>query len=92
MWTLDNSFNELVKNCGLSTPSHVGKIGTVIHKLRMLKNSLKVWNREVFDNVFECLRQAQVSWDDIQIEIASMGFSNERHGREIVALTSLNEA
>ena len=67
-------------------------MSTVIHKLKMLKQSLKVWNREFFGNVFKRIHQAQASLERIQNEIVSLGFSDDRHEQEIAALNSLNEA
>ncbi|XP_068483401.1 uncharacterized protein [Phaseolus vulgaris] len=51
-WFLERSFNEMVKEKWLSYPIKGNALVNVKEKLKSLKGDLKIWNKEVFGNVY----------------------------------------
>ncbi|XP_068503978.1 uncharacterized protein [Phaseolus vulgaris] len=51
-WFLERGFNEMVKEKWISYPRKGNAMVNVKEKLKILKGDLKIWNKEVFGNVY----------------------------------------
>ena len=56
------------------------------------KRDLKVWNKKVFGDVFLRLEASKKTHESIQIDIATNGFTEDKHEVEILALFDYNIA
>lgn len=63
-----------------------------MQKLKNWKKALKVWNKQVFSDVQLAIFTAQRNLLNIQREIASQGFSDERFQFELNAHLALEKA
>jgi len=61
-------------------------------KLQLLKANLKVWNKAVFGNVHQIVKEAKDKMHDIQHQINSDGYDDVILQQEKVAHKSLDEA
>lgn len=64
----------------------------LFQKLKAWKVAFKVWNKEVFGDVYKMVDSAQANLDKIQKDIAEYGFNDDLSIQEKQAHASLQEA
>jgi len=62
------------------------------HKLKSLKSKLKAWNRDVFGNVHEMVKDAEAKLHQIQTYIDIVGHTNNLLNQQKLAHLNLNSA
>jgi len=91
MWTLHSDCRKVVEDCW-----NVHVIGCPMYvlstKLKLLKNKLKAWNKEVFGNIHALVTEAESHLPNIQNQIHVHGHSNHLMNEENKAQTNLNDA
>lgn len=63
----------------------------LIGKLHRLKARLRIWNAQVFRNIYEEIDQATLDLNNIQHVIATTGYSDEHFDTEMNFLARLND-
>lgn len=53
------------------------------HKLRLLRQHVRVWNKETFGNVHQHMADCQLALQQVQSEIEERGFSDDLANREL---------
>ncbi|PNY03176.1 ribonuclease H [Trifolium pratense] len=91
MWTLHDSCKDLISNCWgiqiIGSPMFI-----LSKKLKLLKEHLKNWNKEVFGNVHSYVKDAEDSVAEIQNQIQLNGCIDSLRDSEKRALDKLDEA
>jgi ribonuclease HI len=91
MWSLHPTCKELISDCW--NTNFVGSPMFVLcSKLKLLKEKLKVWNREVFGNVHSSVKEAEDTLRSIQCQLQSQGHSDALSDLEKSAQSNLDDA
>lgn len=61
-------------------------------KLKFLKNNLKIWNKETFDNVHHLVSDVEDKLNMVQAKIQSNGYSDNLRSVEKACMNKLEEA
>lgn len=91
MWTLHPNCKQLVENTW-NTVVYGTPMFILSHKLKILKDKFKVWNKEVFGNVHALVQNAEVKLNVIQLAIDSNGQSDLLFDQQKQAQIDLNKA
>jgi hypothetical protein len=91
MWSLDQSCKDVITNCW-NTHVVVSLMFILSSKLKMLKEKLKIWNREIFGNVHDYVKKAESNLVDIQNQIHLNGHNDALCELEKAAQTKLDDA
>jgi hypothetical protein len=91
MWSLDQSCKDVITNCW-NSPVVGSPMFILSTKLKMLKEKLKIWNRETFGNVHDYVKQAESDLADIQNQIQLGGHTDTLCDLEKTAQTKLDDA
>lgn len=91
MWTLHDTCHKVIEESWnvriLGSPMYI-----LSSKLKMLKDKLKVWNKEVFGNIHLQVAEAEKNLNDIQDQINISGNNDTLMNEEKIAQTNLDLA
>jgi hypothetical protein len=91
MWTLHDTCQDLIANCWRT--NIVGSPMFILtRKLKILKEQLKSWNKDVFGNVHSYVKVAEDDLALIQNQIQLNGYSSSVRENEKRAQSKLNDA
>ncbi|KAK2416761.1 hypothetical protein QL285_039128 [Trifolium repens] len=91
MWTLHDTCQDLFANCWRT--NIVGSLMFILtRKLKILKEQLKSWNKDVFGNVHSYVKVAEDDLAQIQNQIQLNGYSSSVRENEKRAQSKLNDA
>jgi hypothetical protein len=91
MWTLNDTCRDLIANCW-STNIVGSPMFILSRKLKLLKEQLKVWNKDVFGNVHIFVRDAEERLVNIQNQIQMNGSNDALRDLEFKAKSDLDDA
>jgi len=91
MWTQHPDCMQLVERIW-NTVVHGTPMFILSHKLKLLKEKFKVWNKEVFGNVHNLVQNAEVKLNVIQLAIDTHGQSDFLFDQQKHAQIDLNKA
>lgn len=91
MWALHNDCREFIATCWQS-PVIGCPMFILTKKLKILKDKLKIWNKEVFGNVHDYVKQSELNLSLIQDQIHSDGPSDSLLNLEKNAQSDLHKA
>jgi hypothetical protein len=91
MWTGHPDCVNVVQECW-----NINIVGCPMYvlneKLKLLKLKLKSWNKTVFGNIHEIVKEAKTKVDSIQVQIDSNGPNDDMLDQERLALVNLENA
>ncbi|KAK2443571.1 hypothetical protein QL285_014660 [Trifolium repens] len=91
MWTAHPDCVNVVQECW-----NINIVGCPMYvlneKLKLLKLKLKSWNKTVFGNIHEIVKEAKSKVDSIQVQIYSNGPNDDMLDQERLALVNLENA
>ncbi|WCJ39165.1 DNAse I-like superfamily protein [Euphorbia peplus] len=90
MWITHDGIRGVIKNFWDSQHPALPPMPLLCHKLKGLRPILRNWNKDVFGNFNVNIATCEATLNDIQINIASNGFSDSLYQEEIAAHTQLN--
>jgi hypothetical protein len=91
MWSLHPDCKDLVQSCWNIT--FIGcPMFVLSKKLKLLKESLKTWNKDCFGNMHACVTSAEQNPNSIQDHLQTNGPSDELLNEEFIAQQKLEEA
>jgi exonuclease III len=91
MWSLHDSCKDLISN--VWSTSFVGcPMFILCSKLKLLKERLKIWNKQVFGNVHSFVKDAEENLSNIQSHIINNGYTDGLRELEKNAQNRLEEA
>lgn len=91
MWSLHEDCRNIISNCWQNRV--VGFPMFVLNKkLKLLKEQLKIWNKEIFGNVHDMVQIAEDKVAEIQTKIQSLDYNEELMNQEKQAQFFLEEA
>ena len=91
MWTMHQGCKQVIADCWNDrvVGNHMHILST---KLKNLKAKLKIWNKEVFGNVHNFVKDAEQKLTDIQTQIHNEGHSDILMNAEKLAQMNLDQA
>ncbi|XP_057811613.1 uncharacterized protein LOC131025845 [Salvia miltiorrhiza] len=92
MWTLHPDFLQTVENSWELEMDIACPIYKVMAKLKRLRQELRNWNKSTFGNVDTMLMNTQQELLDIQMQIASDGYTEYLFDKEVAAQARINTA
>jgi hypothetical protein len=60
-------------------------------KLKNLKQTLKLWNKQTFGSIFDSQKQLSKQMEEIQIQIREQGLANELKAQELRVAQQIEE-
>jgi hypothetical protein len=91
MWLLHPDFKAEIDNCW-NTIIHGCPMFILCKKLKMLKDRLKIWNKDVFGNVHDQLKKSEDKVNSIQEKINVNGYSDDLMAQDKQAQIDLDLA
>jgi hypothetical protein len=91
MWSLHPDCQKLIHDCWNTTVTG-GPMFILSRKLKLLKEKLKLWNKDCFGNVHTAVNTADQNLQEIQHQIQLNGHSDELLNAELVANNELEIA
>ncbi|XP_057791059.1 uncharacterized protein LOC131008183 [Salvia miltiorrhiza] len=92
MWALHPDFLQTVERSWVMETDIVCPIYKVMAKLKRLRHELRNWNKSTFGNVDTMLMNTQQKLLDIQMQIASDGYTEYLFDKELAAQAKINTA
>ncbi|KAL8463020.1 hypothetical protein ACS0TY_033873 [Phlomoides rotata] len=92
MWLTRHLFVPMVAASWAQIVTSNNPIHLVTHKLKRLKATLRIWNKDTFRNIYVEMEQASDALNAIQAESALLGDSDDRLFAEIDCTIRLNTA
>lgn len=91
MWALNPDCKDNINRIR-NTSTHGSPVFVLNHKLKLVKEELKIWNKQTFGNVHSIVKDATLKINNIQLEIDKHGSSDILLEEESTAKIDLEKA